>query len=246
MSSLKGKAALVTGGSRGIGAAIALRLAADGADVAITYNTAADRANGVVDKIKDTGRRGRALAAPATCAEAVTTAVEQTVAEFGRLDILVNNAGIFPYATIDELTLEQFDETVGIHVRAVFVAVQAAAQHLPEGGRIISIGSNLTERVPGPGLSLYSLSKSALIGFTKGLARDLGPRGITANVVHPGSTDTEMNPAHGEAADAERALTALGRYSDPADIAATVAHLAGESGRNITGAAITVDGGANA
>ncbi|MGW1677682.1 SDR family NAD(P)-dependent oxidoreductase [Saccharopolyspora sp. NPDC002376] len=246
MGSLTGKVALVTGGGRGIGAGIAERLATDGADVAITYNTAADRADAVVGKIEETGRRGLAIAAPASDVDAVARAVRQTVDEFGRLDVLVNNAGIFTCAPIDELTLEQFDETVSVHVRAVFVAVRAAVEHLPEGGRIINIGSNLAERVPGPGLSLYSLSKSALIGFTKGLARDLGLHGITANVVHPGSTDTEMNPADGTDADAERALTALGRYSTPADIAATVSHLAGESGRNITGTSITVDAGANA
>ncbi|RKT85533.1 NAD(P)-dependent dehydrogenase, short-chain alcohol dehydrogenase family [Saccharopolyspora antimicrobica] len=246
MTSLAGKVALITGGGRGIGAGIAERLAADGADVAITYNTGAERADAVVGKISGTGRRGLAIAAPATDAAAVANAVQRTVDEFGRLDVLVNNAGIYTYGTIDELTLDQFDEIVAVHVRAVFVAVQAAIAHLPEGGRIINIGSNLAERVPGPGLSLYSLSKSALVGFTKGLARDLGPRGITANVVQPGSTDTEMNPADGPEADAERALTALGRYATPADIAATVAHLAGESGRNITGTSITVDGGANA
>ncbi|WP_020576385.1 SDR family NAD(P)-dependent oxidoreductase [Actinopolymorpha alba] len=246
MLALQGKVALVTGGSRGIGAGIAERLAADGADVAITYNTAAHRADGVVAKIKDTGRRGLALAAPATDPAAVTEAVEQTVAELGQLDILINNAGIFTYGPIDELTLEQFEETLAVHVRAVFVAVQAAVKHLPESGRIISIGSNLAERVPGPGLSLYALSKSALVGFTKGLARDLGPRGITANVVHPGSTDTDMNPADGEIADAERARTALGRYGTTADVAGMVAYLASEAGRNITGTSITVDGGANA
>ncbi|MER7077143.1 NAD(P)-dependent dehydrogenase, short-chain alcohol dehydrogenase family [Saccharopolyspora kobensis] len=246
MTSLAGKVALITGGGRGIGAGIAERLAADGADVAITYNTGAERADAVVAKITGTGRRGLAIAAPATDAAAVANAVQRTADEFGRLDVLVNNAGIYTYGTIDELTLDQFDEIVAVHVRAVFVAVRAAIAHLPEGGRIINIGSNLAERVPGPGLSLYSLSKSALVGFTKGLARDLGPRGITANVVQPGSTDTEMNPADGPDADAERALTALGRYAAPADIAATVAHLAGESGRNITGTSITVDGGANA
>ncbi|MDA3643195.1 SDR family oxidoreductase [Saccharopolyspora indica] len=246
MTSLAGKVALVTGGGRGIGAGIAERLAADGADVAITYNTGAERAHAVAGKISGTGRRSLAIAAPATDAEAVANAVQRTVDEFGRLDVLVNNAGIFPFGTIDELTLDQFDETVTVNVRAAFVAVRAAIAHLPEDGRIINIGSNLAERVPGPGLSLYSLSKSALIGFTKGLARDLGPRGITANVVHPGSTDTEMNPADGAGAEAQRTLTALGRYSTPADIAATVAHLAGESGRSITGTSITVDGGANA
>ncbi|GAA3765014.1 SDR family NAD(P)-dependent oxidoreductase [Salinactinospora qingdaonensis] len=246
MAPLEGKVALVTGGSRGIGAAIAQRLANDGADVALTYNTSPERAYGVVDQIKQIGRRTVALQVDVADAEAVTAAVEQTVAEFGRLDILVNNAGIFPYGPIDELTLEDFENTTAIHVRAVFAAVRAAVGHMGEGGRIISIGSSLVERVPAPGISLYSLSKSALVGFTKGLARDLGPRGITANVVHPGSTDTDMNPADGEGSDEERALTALGRYGSPEDIAATVAHLAGESGRYITGTTITVDGGVTA
>ena len=243
---IEGKVALVTGGSRGIGAAIAERLAAAGADVALTYNTAADRAQEVVARVRGAGRRGLAIHAPAGDPHATPTAVDRTVAELGGLDILVNNAGIFPYGTIDELTLDQFDETMAVHVRAVFTAVKAASRHMTAGGRIISIGSNLAERVPWPGFSLYAMSKAALVGLTKGLARDLGPRGITVNLVHPGSTDTEMNPADGDGADAERAITALGRYATPADIAATVLHLAGEASRHTTGTAITVDGGANA
>lgn len=243
---IEGKVALVTGGSRGIGAAIAERLAAEGADVALTYNASADRAEQVVAAIRDTGRRGLAIHAPAGDPQAVPAAVDRVVAEFGRLDILVNNAGIFPYGTIDELTMEQFDEVMALHVRAVFAAAKAASPHLSAGGRIISIGSNLAERASRPGLSLYSMSKAALLGFTKGLARDLGPRGITVNVVQPGSTDTDMNPADSPNADAQRSATALGRYASAAEIAATVAYLAGEGGGFVTGTAITVDGGANA
>ncbi|MGO1051408.1 SDR family NAD(P)-dependent oxidoreductase [Crossiella sp. CA198] len=246
MSELAGKVALVTGGSRGIGAAIAKKLAANGADVALTYASAADRAQGVVEDIKAAGRRGLAIAADSADAAAVVAAVEQTVAEFGRIDILVNNAGIFPYGTIDEVTLDEVDRTLAIHARAAYVASQAAAKHMEAGSRIVSIGSTLAERVPYPGVALYAMSKAALIGFTKGLARDLGERDITVNLVHPGSTDTEMNPADGPQADDERGLTALGRYGQPEDIAASVAHLVGPGGRNITGSAIVVDAGSNA
>jgi NAD(P)-dependent dehydrogenase (short-subunit alcohol dehydrogenase family) len=171
-------------------------------------------------------------------------AVERTVAELGRLDILVNNAGIFPNGPLEDVSLEEVDRTLAVHVRAVFVASQAAARHMGDGGgRIISIGSCFAERVPYPGVSLYAMSKSALIGLTKGLARDLGERGITATLVHPGSTDTEMNPADGEGAEEERGFIALGHYGSTKDIAATVAHLAGEGGRYVTGASIAVDGG---
>lgn len=243
---MEGKVALVTGGSRGIGAAIAKRLATEGADIALTYHTAADRAADVVSRVRAAGRRAVAIQAPAADTLAFTRAVDQAVADLGRLDILVNNAGGFVYGTIDELTLEQFDQTMALHVRAVFTAVKAASRHMTDGGRIIIIGSNLAERVPWPGFSLYAMSKAALVGFAKGLARDLGPRGVTVNVVHPGSTDTEMNPADGDGADVERAATALGRYATPTDIAAVVVHLASDAGRHITGATITVDGGANA
>lgn len=246
MPELAGKAALVTGGSRGIGAAIAQRLARDGADVALTYRNAADRAQNVVEQIEATGRRGLAIAADSADPDAVVAAVDRTAAEFGRLDILVNSAGIFPFGPIEEVSLQDYEHTMAVHVRAAFVAAQAASPHLRTGGRIISIGSNLAERVPFPGTTLYSLSKSALNGLTKGLARELGPRGITANVVHPGSTDTDMNPADGAAADQQRQLIALGHYGTADDIAATVAHLAGPGGRHISGQAITVDGGGNA
>ncbi|MFI6483677.1 SDR family NAD(P)-dependent oxidoreductase [Nonomuraea sp. NPDC050663] len=243
---LNGKVALVTGGSRGIGAAITQGLAEAGADVAITYATAAARAEEVLARIEATGRRGLAMAADAADAEELRAAVARTVAMLGRLDILVNNAGIAPYGPLAKVSPEAVDHTLAVHARAAFVTAQAAATHMADGGRIINIGSSLAERVPYPGWTLYSMSKSALIGLTKGLARDLGPRHITANLVHPGSTDTEMNPADGPDADGERSYTALGRYCTPADIAATVVHLAGPAGRNITGAAITVDAGTTA
>ncbi|MET8986774.1 SDR family oxidoreductase [Nonomuraea wenchangensis] len=243
---LNGRVVLVTGGSRGIGAAIARRLAGEGADVAITYAHAAERATAVVKEIEAMGVRGLALPAEATDAAALVEAVERTVATLGGLDILINNAGIAPYGPLEDFTLEDVDRTLAIHARASFVLAQAAARHMGDGGRIISIGSSLVERVTSPGWTLYSMSKSALIGLTKGLARDLGPRGITANLVHPGSTDTEMNPADGPDASAERSFTALDRYCDPDDIAATVAHLAGPGARNITGASIMVDAGTTA
>ncbi|REE94784.1 SDR family NAD(P)-dependent oxidoreductase [Thermomonospora umbrina] len=243
MTALTGRVALVTGGSRGIGAAIARRLAREGADVAVTYARSADRARAVVAEIEDAGRRGTAIAADAADPTAVTDAVERAVDRLGGLDILVNNAGIAPYGPFEDVTVEEIDHALAVHARAAFIAAQAAAPHLEGGGRIIGIGSNLAERLPYPGWTLYAMSKSALTGLTKGLARDLGPRGITVNLVQPGSTDTEMNPADAPEADAERALTALGRYAEAEEIAATVAHLAGPGGAYITGTAITVDGG---
>jgi 3-oxoacyl-[acyl-carrier protein] reductase len=246
MNDLSGRVALVTGGSRGIGAAIALRLARDGADVAITYQSAADRAAQVVKEIENLGRRGLAVQADSADAAAVRAAVDAVAAELGRLDIVVNNAGIFPYGPFEEVTLDEFDRTLAIHTRAAFVAAQAASPHLGESGRIISIGSHLAERAPFPGIALYSMSKSALLGFTRALARELGPRGITVNVVQPGSTDTEMNPAEGEGAEHQRSRTALGRYQTADELAATVAHLAGPGGKTITGTSLLVDAGTNA
>jgi 3-oxoacyl-[acyl-carrier protein] reductase len=243
MVSGDGRVALVTGGSRGIGAAIARRLAADGADVAITYLEAADRAAEVVADIERAGRRGLAIQSDAALPGAPAAAVERTVAELGRLDVLVNNAGDFPAGPVEEVGLEELDRTLALHTRAPFLAAQAAIRHMRSGGRIISIGSCFVERVAYPGLTLYALSKAALTGMTKGLARDLGERGISATVVHPGSTDTDMNPADGPEAEAERELIALGEYARPDEIAATVAHLASDDGRYLTGTAISVDGG---
>jgi len=244
MSTLKGRVALVTGGSRGIGAAIARRLAADGADVALTYASGAQAAAGVVAQIEAGGGRARAYAVDAADAQAVRAGVERVAADFGRLDVLVNNAGIFLAGPLEAFPPEAFERTFAVNVRAVFVASQAAARHMGEGGRIISIGSNLAEHAAAPGMTAYAASKAALVGLTKGLARDLGPRGITVNLVQPGSTDTDMNPADGEHAEAQRSRMAIPRYGDPGNIAALVAYLAGDEGRFATGAAFTVDGGA--
>ena len=244
MGQLEGRSALVTGGSRGIGAAIAKRLAHDGANVAITYARSADRAREVVEELTGLGVRALAVRAEATDVDALRDATARAATTFGGLDVLVNNAGVAAYGPFEDVTTADIDHILAVHARAAFVLVQAAVPHMTAGGRIVGIGSSLAERVPYPGWALYAMSKSALIGLTKGLARDLGPRGITVNLVHPGSTDTEMNPADGPDADEERRYTALGRYCDPEDVAAMVAHLAGDGGRNITGAAFVVDAGA--
>ncbi|ONM47749.1 SDR family NAD(P)-dependent oxidoreductase [Nocardia donostiensis] len=246
MSDLTGKVALVTGGSRGIGAAIARRLAAEGADVALTFQNSEAQAKSVAAQIEALGRRAVALRADSAAAAEVRDAVHQAAGALGGLDILVNNAGIFPAKPYQEFTIDEIDRALAIHARAAFVAGQAALDHMGEGGRIVSIGSNLSEHAPFGGITLYNLSKSALNGYTKALARELGPRGITVNLVQPGSTETDMNPATGPDAETQIELTALGRYGTADDIAAAIAFLAGPSGRSITGATLTVDGGTNA
>lgn len=246
MTALRGKRALVTGGSRGIGAAIAKRLASDGADVALTYERSADRAQAVVAEIEKLGRRGLAIKADSADAAAVKAAVDQAAEAFGGLDILVNNAGIFRGGPIETMTIEDVDATLAVNVRAVVVASQAALAYMGDGGRIISIGSNLATQVPAPGMSLYSMSKSALIAWTQGLARDLGGRGITVNIVHPGSTDTDMNPANGTQAEGQRSRMAIPQYGKAEDVAALVAYVAGPQARSINGTGLTIDGGANA
>ncbi|MEU7629281.1 SDR family oxidoreductase [Nocardia sp. NPDC049220] len=246
MSDLTGKVALVTGGSRGIGAAIVRSLAAVGADVALTYQTAEAKAKSVVETVEALGRRAIAIQADSADADAVRAAVHRTASLLGGLDILVNNAGIFPAKPFEEFTVAEIDNALNVHARAAFVGAQAAVAHMSAGGRIISIGSNLSEHAPFGGLALYNLSKSALNGFTKALARELGPRAITVNLVQPGSTDTDMNPRDGDHALVQRDLTALGRFGAAADVAAAVAFLAGESGRSVTGAILTVDSGTNA
>lgn len=244
-NNLDGKVALVTGGSRGIGAAVALRLAEDGADVAFTYQQNTERADAVVDQIKSIGRRALAIQADSADIAAVTAAVDRAATEFGRLDILVNNAGVYLTGPLAELGLEEFESTVAVNVRAPFAASKAAVDHMAGGGRIVNIGSNTAERVVFPGFALYSMSKTALIGLTKGLARELGPRGITVNMVNPGPTDTDLNPADGPHAGMIRDFTALGRYGTPAEIAAAVAYLTGNDGQYVTGAMLNVDGGFN-
>ncbi|MFC4374629.1 SDR family NAD(P)-dependent oxidoreductase [Nocardia halotolerans] len=238
--------ALVTGASRGIGAAIARALAGNGADVAFTYQRDEIAAKAVAADIEALGGRALPIRADSADAAQLVAAVDRTARELGGLDVLVNNAGIFPAKPYEEFTVAEIDRALNIHARAPFVAGQAALAHLGEGGRIISIGSNLTDRALFGGLALYNLSKSALNGYTKALARELGPRGITVNLVQPGPTDTDMNPADGENADGLRQFSALGRYGATTDVADLVAFLAGPSGRSVTGAVVTIDGGVNA
>jgi 3-oxoacyl-[acyl-carrier protein] reductase len=240
---LAGKVALVTGGSRGIGAAIARRLADDGAAVALTFANNADKAAAVAATIEAAGGRALVIKADNADPAAIVAAVEQTVEELGSLDILVNNAGIFTGGPLEGATVEQLDLTWAIDVRAAFLASQAAARHLPHGGRIITIGSALAERVPVPGLTLYAMCKAALTGLTKGLARDLGPQGIAVSVVQGGLINTDMNPEDGPAAEFLRSVPALGRYGTVDEVASIVGYLASDEARYITGSAITVDGG---
>lgn len=246
MGELSGKRALVTGASRGIGAAIAKALAEKGADVAITYERSADRAAEVVEAIESKGRRGFALKADAANVDAAKQAVGEAVTKLGGLDILVNNAGIALYGDVADMAITDIDALLAVNVRGVVLATQAAIPHLGNGGRIISIGSCLAERVPFGGSTIYSMTKSALLAFTRGLGRELGPKGITVNLVQPGPTDTEMNPADGPHAPTMRALTSIGRHGTPDEVAAAVVFLASPAASVITGSVITADGGANA
>jgi 3-oxoacyl-[acyl-carrier protein] reductase len=244
---LTGKRALVTGASRGIGAAIAKALAAEGADVAITYEKSTDAAAQVVRTIEALGRRAIAIQADSANVADVQGSVEKAVAALGGLDILVNNAGILRLADVKDISLEDLDALLHVNVRAPVIASKTAIPHLGKGGRIITIGSFFADKVPGgAGLSVYALSKSALTAFSQGLARELGPRDITVNVVQPGSIDTDMNPAHGPFGDVLKSITALGRYGNVDDIGNMVAFLASPKAQYITGTALTVDGGANA
>lgn len=238
---LNGKVALVTGGSRGIGAATAVRLAREGADVALTYVNGKEAADDVVRAVEALGRRAVALRADSADAAESAGAVGAAAEALGGLDVLVNNAGVGVLGPLEDLSLADVDRVLAVNVRGVFLTSQAAAGRMAAGGRIITIGSCMVQRVPGPGGTLYALSKSALVGLTKGLARELGPRGITANLVHPGPIDTDMNPADGPYAAGQAAMTALGRFGTGAEVASTVAHLAGAG--YVTGAEFAVDGG---
>jgi 3-oxoacyl-[acyl-carrier protein] reductase len=243
---LEGKIALVTGGSRGIGAAIAKRLAADGAHVAITYAKDASAASAVVKAIEQDGGKAVAIQADAANVEAVKAAVEKTVATFGQLDVLVNNAGTAIPKTFEETTLEEMDRVIDINVRGTMATTQAALKHMKSGGRIISIGSAVGDSVQTPGLVAYSATKGAVKIFTQGLSREVGGRGITVNNIQPGPIDTDLNPASGDWAVPQKAATALDRYGHVDEVAALVAFVAGPESSYITGANLTVDGGMNA
>jgi 3-oxoacyl-[acyl-carrier protein] reductase len=246
MRNLTKRVALVTGGSRGIGAAIAKRLADEGATVAITYTKGADAAASVVKAIEGDGGKAIAIQADAVDAEAVKGAVEKTVAIFGRLDVLVNNAGTAVPKTFAETTLEEMDRLIDINVRGTLVATQAALRHMNDGGRIITIGSCVGERVLTPGLVAYSATKGAVKMFAQALSREVGSRGITVNNIQPGPIDTDLNPASGDWAVPQKANTALDRYGKVDEVAALVAFVAGPESSYITGANLTVDGGTNA
>jgi 3-oxoacyl-[acyl-carrier protein] reductase len=246
MSKLTSKVALVTGGSRGIGAGIAKRLAADGASVAITYTKGADAAAAVVKEIEAAGGKAIAIQADATDADAVKAAVEKTVTTFKGLDILVNNAGTAIPKPFEEATLDELDRVLALNIRGVFVATQAALKHMKTGGRVIMIGSCVGERTLTPGLAAYSATKGAVKMFTQGLAREVGSRGITVNNVQPGPIDTDLNPASGDWATPQKAITALNRYGKVEEVAALVAFVASPESSYITGANLTVDGGTNA
>ena len=243
MASLSGKSALVTGASRGIGAAIAKRLAKDGAEVAITYSSSPERAQQVVDEIVKAGGKAVAIKADAADQAAVRAAVRQTAKEFGKVDILVNNAGVLALGPIAEFSPEEFEKALSVNVRSVFTAIQEAVRHMPDGGRIITIGSVNSERMPFQGGSVYALTKGAVASFTKGLARDLGERKITVNNIQPGPVDTEANPASGPFADTLLGLMALKRYGHADEVAAMTAYLAGPEAGYITGASLLIDGG---
>ncbi|MFC7287313.1 3-oxoacyl-ACP reductase family protein [Herminiimonas glaciei] len=240
---LTGKVAFVQGGSRGIGAAIVKRLARDGAAVAFTYVSSADKAKAVAQEIEAVGGRALAIHADSSDAGAVQQAIQAAAKAFGRIDILVNNAGVLALAPVEDFKLEDFERTVAVNVRSVFVATQEAARHMGDGGRIITIGSTNADRMPFAGGAVYAMSKAAIVGLTKGLARDLGPRGITVNNVQPGPVDTDMNPANSDFADTLKGLMAVGRYGKDEEIASFVAYLAGPEAGYITGASLTIDGG---
>lgn len=243
---LAGKRALVTGAARGIGAAVALKLAEDGADVAITYEKSAEKAEVLAAEIRAMGRRAVAIQSDAASSEAAKAAVEQTVADLGGLDILINNAGVLFSGNFSTQPLEEIDLQLNVNVRGVFLVTQAALNHIPNGGRIISTGSNAGLAVPFAGIAVYAATKSALESFTRGLARELGPREITVNLVRPGPIDTDMNPADGALAPAVLPSLSIARYGRTREVAEAVAFLAGPSAAYITGSGILVDGGISA
>jgi 3-oxoacyl-[acyl-carrier protein] reductase len=246
MKKLQNKVAFITGGSRGMGASIASRLSSEGAVVVFTHsgkNPA--KATAVLNEIQANGSRGATMVANNEQPEAILEALENTMERFGTLDILINNAGIYIQKPVEEYTLEEFDQIINVNVKAVFVASQFASRHMKSGGRIITIGSNMADRVLSAEGSLYAMSKSALIGLTKGMARDLGPRAITVNLIQPGPVNTDMNPEHSEHAPVLKSFTALKRYGAVEEVAGLVAYLCSDESGFITGTSLTMDGGFN-
>ncbi|MEX3931608.1 SDR family oxidoreductase [Paraburkholderia phymatum] len=245
-TNLQGKVAFVTGGARGIGAAVVRRLASEGATVAFTYHSSAAGANDLVASVENAGGRAVAVKADVADPASLTNAINETARRLGKIDILVNNAGVLRLGTIDTFSLEDFDATLQVNVRAVFVASKAVLAHMGQGGRIINIGSCNAERIPFAGGAAYAMSKSALQGLVQGLARDLGPKGITVNNVQPGPTDTDMNPESSEFAASLHGLMAIGRHARPEEIAGMVAYVASPEASFVTGSSLTIDGGFNA
>lgn len=246
MKRLENKIAFITGGGRGMGAAISKRLSEEGASVVLTYSKSREKAEAVASEINAKGGNARAIEADSIDPKALTAAIQKTIAELGPIDILVNNAGIYIGKEFESHTLEDYEEIMAINVRAVYVAALAAAPLMPKNGRVITIGSNMADNAVGPQTTLYTMSKAALTGFTRGLARDLGGRGITVNLVQPGPINTDMNPSDTELADFLRSRMALSEYGTGEDVAGLVAYLASEEGKYITGTSITIDGGLNA
>lgn len=246
MKKLANKKVLITGGSRGIGASIVRRLAEQGASVAFTYSRSSDKAEGIVAEINAHGGQAMAIQADSAKPQEVIDAVNGTVEKLGGIDILINNAGIYIGKAFEDHTLEEYEQIMAVNVRAVYVAAKEVVNYMPEGGRIITIGSNMADNATGPQTTLYTMSKSALQGFTRGLARDLGPKRITVNLVQPGPVNTDMNPSNTELADYLRSRMALSEYGTGEDIAGLVAFLSSDEGKYITGSALTIDGGYNA
>jgi len=246
MKKLENKVALVTGGSRGIGAAISKQLAAEGATVLFTYSNATEKANAVVAQIQEEGGKAFAIRADSSDSVQITDMINAAVTQYGHIDILVSNAGIYIGKAFEDHTLDDYERIMSINVRAVYLAAHAVAKQMPAGGRIITIGSNMADSSLGPQTTLYSMSKSALQGFTRGLARDLGPGGITVNLVQPGPIDTDMNPSNSDLAVYLKSRMAIPQYGTGEDIAGLVSFLAGDEGKYITGSVLTIDGGLNA
>ncbi|WP_336190535.1 SDR family oxidoreductase [Pseudomonas aeruginosa] len=246
MNSLKNKVAFITGGSRGIGAAIAMRLAQEGANVAFTFVRSEGCAKNLVARIEALGVHARSLRVDSADASELSAAIQKVGDSMGRFDILINNAAIYDLKSVEEFSLQDFDRHIDVNVRSVFAAIKASVPMMQPGGRIVTIGSNIAERVSRPGLSLFAMTKAALIGMTKGAARDLGARGITVNVIQPGSTDTDSNPANGPGAAYQLAARAIPSFNAAEEVAGLVFYLVSAEAKSITGSVLTIDGGANA